>query len=177
MACRVTPMASANAPTLPNNAIASLFFMAQMVSMFTSQCQHAYQIGKYTYHMRKRIGERIKELRESRGWSQAQLARKIHVSRPTVTQWESGSTENVRGENLIALARVFGITIDELLTGEPPYHIAESSAHYESGTASKEEEALLAKYRHLNSDDRARVQKIIAALDAETQNGVADSSS
>jgi transcriptional regulator with XRE-family HTH domain len=65
--------------------------------------------------MNRELGQTIKNLREAAGYSQGALARLIKASRPTVTQWENGSTKNIRGENLIALAKVFGITIDELL--------------------------------------------------------------
>ena len=37
-------------------------------------------------------GERIKAARNALGWSQAILAAKVGVTRPAVTQWESGAT-------------------------------------------------------------------------------------
>lgn len=36
------------------------------------------------------IGDNIKRLREARGMTQEQLADQIGVTRPTVTQWETG---------------------------------------------------------------------------------------
>ena len=36
------------------------------------------------------FSERLKKEREKRGWSQAELAEKIHVSRQSVSKWETG---------------------------------------------------------------------------------------
>ena len=35
------------------------------------------------------IGRRIAELRDARGWSQEELAERLHVSRQTVSNWET----------------------------------------------------------------------------------------
>ena len=62
------------------------------------------------------IAEKIKAARSRAGMSQQELADKLHVSRSAVAKWESD-----RGlpdiENLMAIARLFGMTLDEL-TGE-----------------------------------------------------------
>ena len=143
-----------------------------MVNKLTTFGQLAYYMGKYTYHMKKFVGTKIKELRENREWSQGYLAGLIGVSRSAVTQWENGSTKNVRDDNLVALARVFGTTIDELLTSEAPTIPGKVDSEHGITTQTKEEEVLLMKFRHLNSDDRARIQKIIIALDAEPDSKV-----
>lgn len=36
------------------------------------------------------FSERLKKEREKRGWSQTELAEKIHVSRQSVSKWETG---------------------------------------------------------------------------------------
>lgn len=36
------------------------------------------------------FSERLKEEREKRNWSQNDLAEKIHVSRQSVSKWETG---------------------------------------------------------------------------------------
>ncbi len=36
------------------------------------------------------FSERLKEEREKRNWSQSDLAEKIHVSRQSVSKWETG---------------------------------------------------------------------------------------
>lgn len=78
------------------------------------------------------IAETIKTLRKTAGMSQEQLAEKLHVSRQAVTKWETeGGTPDI--ENLRAIAALFGITVDELLTGETKAQAA-AAHHYESIT-------------------------------------------
>jgi len=60
------------------------------------------------------LGTKIREMRKGLGLSQEQLAGKIGVSRQAVTKWETDAgTPDV--ENLVELARLFGVTVDELL--------------------------------------------------------------
>ncbi len=62
------------------------------------------------------ISARIRELRNEQGISQEQLAIKVGVSRQAVTKWETGAgAPDI--ENLATLARVFGVTVDEILNG------------------------------------------------------------
>lgn len=63
------------------------------------------------------FSERLKSEREKKGWSQAELAEKIHVSRQSVSKWETGKNyPNI--EVIIDLSDLFGITIDELLRSD-----------------------------------------------------------
>lgn len=63
------------------------------------------------------IGSRIRERREAAGLSQAELARRVYVSRQTVGNWEAGRTL-ADVQSLVFLAKVFGITVDELVGGD-----------------------------------------------------------
>lgn len=56
------------------------------------------------------IGKRIAEARERRGLSQAQLADLVHVTQPTVSDWETGETEP-RRNRLDRLASSLGVDI------------------------------------------------------------------
>ncbi|HHP1039788.1 TPA: helix-turn-helix domain-containing protein [Bacillus thuringiensis] len=60
------------------------------------------------------FSERLKEEREKRNWSQNDLAEKLHVSRQSVSKWETGKNYPSI-EIIIHLSDLFGITIDELL--------------------------------------------------------------
>lgn len=63
------------------------------------------------------LGERIKEFRHMKGLSQEGLSEKLNVSRQAITKWESDNgVPDV--DNLIALSRLMGITLDELVLGE-----------------------------------------------------------
>lgn len=63
------------------------------------------------------FGERLKEEREKRGWSQVDLAEKIHVSRQSVSKWETGKN-HPSIEMIIDLSDLLEITIDELLRND-----------------------------------------------------------
>lgn len=64
------------------------------------------------------LSERIKELRKLNGYSQQQMAQKLHLTQGAISQWETGMTLP-SAEQLGALADVFGITVDELLERKP----------------------------------------------------------
>ena len=60
------------------------------------------------------IGERIHAARKSKGLSQEMIAAKLGVSRQAVSKWENG-TSDPNTSNLIALAKLYGISAEELL--------------------------------------------------------------
>ncbi|WHY98100.1 helix-turn-helix domain-containing protein [Peribacillus simplex] len=63
------------------------------------------------------FSERLKKEREKRNWSQNDLAEKIHVSRQSVSKWETGKNYPSI-EVLINLSDLFQITVDELLRSD-----------------------------------------------------------
>ncbi len=65
------------------------------------------------------IGERLAELRKSRGLSQEDLAEQLTLTRQTISKWELGqSSPDI--EYVISLCEFFGISTDYLLKGEEP---------------------------------------------------------
>ena len=69
---------------------------------------------------------KIKRLRTEKGVTQQQLADAIGISRVAVSKWESGDTKDLKRDNLIGIAKFFGITIADLLDvkEEPNVQIA-----------------------------------------------------
>jgi transcriptional regulator with XRE-family HTH domain len=63
------------------------------------------------------LAKNIKRLRIENNFNQTQLAKELHVSNSLISHWEKGDREPST-EDLIALAKFFGCTIDELLNGE-----------------------------------------------------------
>lgn len=63
---------------------------------------------------RKTLGETIKQHRVHRQMTQEFIAEQLNVSRQAVSKWENGISDPSTS-NLIALARLFKITPEELL--------------------------------------------------------------
>ncbi len=64
-----------------------------------------------------KIGKLIAECRREKGLTQKQLADELNLSNKTISKWESGSgSPDI--SNLSEVAKVLGITVDELLNGE-----------------------------------------------------------
>lgn len=71
--------------------------------------------------------EKLSELRKQKGLTQEELAEALYVSRAAVSKWESGrGYPNI--DSLKAVAKYFGITIDELLSGEELLTLAEEDS-------------------------------------------------
>lgn len=64
--------------------------------------------------VRKSLGETIKEYREKRNMTQEFVAEAIGVSRQAVSKRETGSSDPSTA-NLLALAKLFGVSAEELL--------------------------------------------------------------
>ena len=63
------------------------------------------------------IGNQIRERRSRLGLSQDELARKLYVSRVTISHWETGKTLP-DAQSMLLLANLFDTTIDELVRGD-----------------------------------------------------------
>ena len=60
------------------------------------------------------LNERIKKLRLARNWSQVDLAKKLNVTKQSVSNWEN---DNIQPsiEMLISISRTFSVSTDYLL--------------------------------------------------------------
>ena len=71
------------------------------------------------------FSEKLQQLRKQKEITQEELAEALFVSRTAVSKWESG-----RGypsiDSLKAIAGFFGVTVDELLSGEELLTVAEA---------------------------------------------------
>ncbi len=68
--------------------------------------------------------QKLQELRKRQGLTQEELAAALYVSRTAVSKWESGrGYPNI--DSLRAIAKHFGVTIDELLSSGEVLTIAE----------------------------------------------------
>jgi transcriptional regulator with XRE-family HTH domain len=79
-----------------------------------------------------------------RGLNQTEFNEKIGVAQ-AITKWKSGQTPSA--ESLIAIKKIFGVSIDQLLTGEEPHSILQefSPESYDSRTPGPLDGALIAE--------------------------------
>lgn len=64
--------------------------------------------------MNVEIAQRLAAMRREKGYSQEELANKIGLSRQAISKWERAESSPDTG-NLIALADLYGVTLDELV--------------------------------------------------------------
>jgi transcriptional regulator with XRE-family HTH domain len=70
------------------------------------------------------FNQKLQELRKQKGLTQEELAAYLYVSRTAVSKWESGrGYPNI--DSLKAIAKFFGVTVDQLLSGDELLTIAE----------------------------------------------------
>ena len=62
------------------------------------------------------LSTRIKALRQRKGWSQTELAERLHISPSAVGMYEQGRREPSI-DRLVALSKEFDVTIDYLVAG------------------------------------------------------------
>jgi transcriptional regulator with XRE-family HTH domain len=65
------------------------------------------------------IANRLVELRKKNGLSQEQLADKLGLSRQAISKWERAEA-SPDTDNLICLAKLYGVSLDELLQSDQP---------------------------------------------------------
>lgn len=69
------------------------------------------------------FNEKLQELRKQKNMTQEELAASLYVSRTAVSKWESGrGYPNI--DSLKTISKFFGITVDELLSGEELLSVA-----------------------------------------------------
>ena len=71
-------------------------------------------------------GDRIRERREDRGWTQEQLAQRAGMSKGFLSDLENNK-RNVSAEYVLRIANALGVSLDYLLRGETNQRDAERS--------------------------------------------------
>lgn len=61
------------------------------------------------------MGDRIKELRISKGWSQEELGERLGLKRAAINKYETGSVENIKRSTIQTMADIFGVSPAYLL--------------------------------------------------------------
>lgn len=64
------------------------------------------------------MGERLRRLRIARGYTQPEFAKLVGVTKGAVSQWEDGSTKNLKLTVLAKVLEVLGTDLKYLVWGE-----------------------------------------------------------
>lgn len=81
--------------------------------------------------------DNLKRLRQKQGYSQAELAQKLHVVRQTVSKWERGLSVP-DAQMLIELADILEVSVEELLGAPIEEDTSEEESTHESSENSSE---------------------------------------
>ena len=112
------------------------------------------------------INERLRQLREQRGFTQQKVAEFLNIERSTYSYYELGKTRPDI-ETLKKLSRLFEVSIDyiadnvKLKSGEPPYRLEAEEPDGELTSAEKEIVSLLGQ---LPPGDRQRMERLILRI-------------
>lgn len=100
--------------------------------------------------------DKIRVLRQERGWTQEELGRKVKVKKAAISKYENGSI-SPSIEMIRELSRIFGVSTDYLLDTEQNnrsdvYHLNKEQLH------------LLQNYESLNPDGQNLLNTLITSL-------------
>lgn len=114
------------------------------------------------------LHEKLRHYREASALSQSQVAKALNINRTTYTKYETGKT-GVSLKTLSKLAAIFNVTLLELLP--PDEKSANLQPVKESRRAdspifqlSKQERGLIASFRVLDKEDKAKALRMIGKM-------------
>lgn len=96
---------------------------------FGQQGPGYYQKGHSVMTISKHIGARIRTERENRGWSQADLARRLGITQTAISYWESG-TRTIDVDILAQIATALDLRPSELLPATHRESVADRPRRY-----------------------------------------------
>lgn len=109
-----------------------LFYIETFLSLWRKR-----KIGMKTKLSQKQIGQRITELRKIKGLSQVDLAKRVHISRSSLTQIELGN----RSVNILELQQLsmeLGFSLDDFMSENFEIHQEINDAYQKNTTVVEE---------------------------------------
>jgi len=110
------------------------------------------------------VGDRIRRLRQERGWTQTNLAEKVGCTKRAIIYYERDG-RYPPAPILAAMASVFRLSVEALLAPDEPVHRA---SHDEPDLLNNPDDRRLWKkfreLRHLNQRDQSMVFRLIATV-------------
>lgn len=96
---------------------------------YSTNANHSFATPCNASYMSELIHTRLKRLRLNAEMTQQDVADVLGISRVAVSKWESGQTKDLKNENLRGLARLYQVSLEELLTGDGPMRDATKAHH------------------------------------------------
>ncbi|MBM6905366.1 helix-turn-helix transcriptional regulator [Collinsella tanakaei] len=115
--------------------------------------------------MNVQIAQRLAELRRAKGYSQEALANELGLSRQAVSKWERAES-SPDTENLIALARLYGVSLDDLLNVDKD---VEDDVAFENAERAEKTARVQAEREEALREQRAHQEAMAQATAAATQ--------
>lgn len=139
------------------------------------------------------LAERLKAYRKLCGFSQEQIAGRLNINRSTYSYYELGTTQP-SFENLSKLARIFGVTLDQLALDEPFAGEASHRTHFRDefydpdadarldkllgtskiGDLTRDEKKLIISFRTLTDDQRRDIIEKICCYGLPSEQSISD---
>ena len=117
------------------------------------------------------IGEKIKNARLSKGYTQEELGKLIGVQKSAVAKYEKGRVVNIKRSVLAKIAQVLEIPPVELVSDieEKPVETANKLADWYLGLEYKEDESvefltMIDEYKQLDESKQAQVREYVHFL-------------
>lgn len=107
------------------------------------------------------ISERLKLLRMQRGFTQDEIANYLNIHRTTYTKYETKHAPDV--DSLVKIARLYGMSLDELVSGTPSKSISSKTVPHapgfyddvDLGVLSDDEKRMILLLRSCSNVDKA----------------------
>ena len=88
------------------------------------------------------FGEKLVNLRESRGMSQEELAEKLDVTRQTISNWENDKVK-IDVEKAIEICRIFGVDLNSLFLTDESSDKLQNTAAYNAPVSQPNKKVIL----------------------------------
>ena len=112
------------------------------------------------------IGEKIKNARLAKGYTQEELGKIVGVKKAAIGKYEKGRVVNIKRSVLAKLAKALDISPVELVTDieEKPVETANKLADMFLGLEFKEDAIMLEEFMQLNEKKKAQVREYVHLL-------------
>lgn len=107
--------------------------------------------------------ERYCKLRDSKGLTDAEIARQCNFNKSTFSDWKSGKG-TPKTDKLLPIAKCLGTTIEYLMTGEYPFTIEKAKTDVALSNMNERMKAYALKMAELSDENQELIMQMIDKL-------------